>query len=331
MMDIDQTELFDKFVMHLRVLRGLQASSTDHYRSHIAEFAKWRSGNALEGPLSTTSRQDVEMYLEWCWFQGCGNQTRKTKLVSLQNFFRYLKYTGVIAVDPTENIPRPRADKTLMHTFTREEVLRLFAQIDITREKGLRDAAIIVFAAFAGFRIGEIINFDLDHITDDGKDIDLNVIKTKRGENRTVYLWAAPSRIVRQLLAARLVDRDAKGGDPLFVSYHKNGLPRGNRRLTPPALNRLLKKLAQRAGIRKPAIKMHMLRATHANTLQSIRGYSLPAIQERLGWRDLSTAGRYLVCRQRIYHEYKSLHEYWLGFEKSWTKGVDEPLDLKSE
>ena len=317
-MDIDQKELLDKFVTHLRVLRGLKASSAGRYRSHVAEFSAWRSGNALEGPLSETTRQDIESYLSWAFYRGNGNQARRTKIVSLQNFFRYLKYTGVIVADPTDGIPRPRADKTLMHTFTREEVLRLFAQIDISREKGLRDAVILIFAAFAGFRIGEIINFDLDHITDDSKDIDLSVFKTKRGENRTVYLWKAPSQLVRKLLAARLADRDARGGDPLFVSYHRNGLPRGNRRLTPPVLNRLLKKLAQRAGIRKPVIKMHSLRATHANSLQSIRGYSLPAIQERLGWKDLSTAGRYLVHRERIHHEYKSLHEYWIDFTKKW-------------
>jgi integrase/recombinase XerD len=308
----------------LRVLRGLQVSSIGKYRAHVAEFFKWRSGNALDGRLDEITQQDVESYLAFCYYQGNGNQTRLSKLVSLQNFFRYLIYTGIIAADPTANIPRPRADKPLMHTFTREEVLRLFAQVDITREKGIRDVVILIFAAFAGFRLSEIINFNLDHITDDGKDLDLSVIKTKRGENRTVYLWKAPAYFVRQLLAARLADRDARGSDPLIVPYFRNGLPRGNRRLTPSALNRLLKDLTKSAGIRKPTIKLHSLRATHANTLQHIRGYSLPAIQERLGWKDLSTAGRYLVHRERIHHEYKSLHEYWIDFTKTWiTKGGD--------
>lgn len=330
MMDIDQ-ELLDKFVTHLRVLRGLQDSSTGRYRSHAAEFLKWRSGNALDGRLDEITRQDIESYLEWSYYQGNGNQTRLNKIGSLQNFFRYLVYAGILAVDPTNDIPRPRADKTLMHTFTREEVLRLFAQIDITREKGLRDAVILIFAAFAGFRLREIINFNLDHITDDGKDFDLSVIKTKRGENRTLYLWKAPAYFVRQLLAARLADRDAKGCDPLIVPYFRNGLPRGNRRLTPPALNRLLKELTKRAGIRKPTIKMHTLRATHANTLQHIRGYGMPQICERMGWKDLSTAGRYLVHRERIHREYKSLHEYWIDFTKIWTTREGDADDEKPE
>jgi len=331
MMEIDLEELLDNFEKHLRVLRGLQASSTGRYRAHVGEFFKWRAGNAQDGPLSSITLRDIESYMTWCFYRGNGNQARRTKLVALQSFFRYAVYAGILAADPTKDIPRPRADKTMMHTFTREEVLRLFAQIDITREKGLRDAVVLIFAAFAGFRISEIIHFNLDHITDDGKDLDLHVIKTKKGENRTVYLWKSPSRFVRRLLSARLADRDARGSDPLFVSYHRNGLPRGNRRITAPVLDRLLKELAQRAGIRKPAIKMHMLRATSANTLQSVRGYTLPAIMERMGWKDLSTAGRYLVHRERIHHEYKSLHEYWFDFTKIWTKGINNPLDLESE
>ncbi len=39
-----------------------------------------------------------------------------------------------------------------------------------------------------------------------------------------------------------------------------------------------------------------------------------------MGWKDLSTAGRYLVRRERIHRTYNSLHEYWIDFAKIWHK-----------
>jgi hypothetical protein len=48
---------------------------------------------------------------------------------------------------------------------------------------------------------------------------------------------------------------------------------------------------------------------------------------ERLGWKNLSTADRYLVRRERIHKEYESLHEYWIGFKKCWTPKEDVNAD----
>ncbi len=330
MMNAGQNEYLDAFEKHLRVLKGLQPSSTARYRSHVAEFLEFRAGNAQEGPISEITQQDIELFLEYCYRKGNGNQARLTKLIGLKAFFRFLLYKNIISADPSSNVPRPKADKAPMMTFSRSEILRLFGAINITTEKALRDTCVLIFAAFAGLRISEIIKFNLNCVTDDGTDIDLNIIKTKKGENRVVYLWKLPGQFVRQLVMTRLA-AGAKGNDPLFVSYRRNGLPRGNRRLTGPALNRMLKKLAAAAGIRKPKLSMHMLRASHANHLQCIKGYSLPAVLERMGWKDLSTAGRYLVHRERIHREYKSLHEFWSDFTRSWTTDADASGDKPGE
>jgi len=56
-----------------------------------------------------------------------------------------------------------------MLTFNRDEVLRFFAQCDITTEKGLRDVCILILAAFCGLRMSEIIKIDLNDVIDDGK------------------------------------------------------------------------------------------------------------------------------------------------------------------
>lgn len=312
----ETTNHIDKFEKHLRILKGLAPSSVQAYRRHIEEFLSWRAGNALEGPAT---RQNIEGYLEWCFYRGNSSRTRITKTVALQNYFRFLVYTGMQDEDPTATLPRLRAGKPFMQTFNQDEILRMFAVCDVTSGKGLRDAVFLILGAFTGFRVSEITGFNIEQISDDGKDIDLVIPKTKRGAGRSVYLWKAPGMFVRQLLASRIA-AGAGIGDPLLVSFYKGSRPRG-KRLSTKALDNLIKQLARRAKLRKPAVKCHMLRASHANDLQHVRGYTLPAIMERMGWKNLETAARYLVRRDRIHKEHASLHAYWKDFAGVWTKG----------
>lgn len=325
-MDSDHTQHLDKFEQHLRILKGLQASSTGRYRAHVAEFLAWRAGNDQNTAFADMQpfelQQEIEEYLKWCFRKGNANTTRLAKLTAVQNYFRYLVYARELAADPTTDIPKPQADSAAMITFSHPEVLRLFGAIDMTTEKGLRDLVFLILGVFAGFRVSEIVKFNIEDVIDDGEQIDLSIPKTKKKAHRTVWIWKAPGMYVRALLVAR-ISQGARVGDPLLVSYRKNGQPRGNRRLTSCSCDRLLKTLADRAGLRKAAVKTHMLRATHANDLQVIRGYGLPQILERMGWKHLSTAERYLVRRERIHRVYNNLHEYWIDFTKIWTKKED--------
>lgn len=307
------------FERHFRILKGLQQSSVAAYSAYIREFFTWRVGNALDGPIESIGHQEVEEYLYWCYRQGNEAAARATKFIALKNFFRYLVYAGTIAADPTDGIPRIQVKKKYMQTFNQDEALRMFAVCDIETQKGLRDAVVLIMGVFAGFRVSEIWAFNIEQVSDDGKDIDMVIPKTKRGAGRTVYLWKAPGALVRQLRTVR-IQQGAHTGDPLLVSCKKNGEPRGNRRLTAAAVNRMLQALAKKAGIRKAEVHNHMLRATHACDLQRVHGYTPQAIMERLGVKNLATLEHYLVRRERIHKIYRSLHEYWQEFPKIWMK-----------
>jgi integrase len=314
------------FEQQLMILGGLQASSTGRYRAHVAEFLAWRSGNAQNTPFASmvpiALRKEVEEYLGWCYRKGNGNTTRLGKLTAIQKYFRHLIYDQQITFDPTEEIPRPPRSSPAMIPFTRSEILRLFGAIDITTEKGIRDAVFMIMGAFAGFRVSEIWKLNIEDVIDDGDEMNLSIPKTKKKRYRMVWIWKAPAHYVRALLLAR-IGQGAKVGDPLLVSYKKNGKPRGNRRLTSCACDDLLKNLADRAGIRKAAIKTHMLRATHACDARHIRGYDVFAIMERLGWKNPETAARYITRREPTFRQYNNWHEYWIDFTKLWRDDIN--------
>ncbi|MDP2167958.1 MAG: tyrosine-type recombinase/integrase [Thermodesulfovibrionales bacterium] len=312
------------FERHLRVLKALSEASVSAYSAKVREFAGWLAGNALPAEPGSVARQTVEKYFEWCFYRGNSSPTRLTKLIALQSFFRYLVYAGVIERDPTADIPRPRLTRKFVQKFTREDILSMFRQCDITCEKGLRDACILVMGAMMGFRASEISSLCLNDLVDDGKNLDVLITETKHHASRTVYLWKAPARLLRQYYLVRL-GHGAKGSDPFLVSYN-HSRPKGNR-LTHAALDGLLKGLAKKAGLRKSTIKLHMLRATHASDLRHIRGYDTPAICERMGWSSLSSAEPYFPVRERVHKQYNSLHEYWIDFIKTWNKEAENNDD----
>ena len=311
------------FSRHLLVLQALSGMTIQSYQAKISDFFAWYEkkspdAGANNNSLLEISRKDIEAYLEYCFYKGNGNQTRFTKLIALKKYFRYLVYEGVMKEDITALIPSPKLSRKFVQKFSKEDVLAFFRVVNVATEKGIRDAVILILAAFCGLRVSEITSLNLNDIIDDGKSLDINVIDSKHNSNRVVYLWKAPSLFVRQWFSVRL-SQNAKAGGPFLVSYRKSDKVKGtSNRLTSVSVNKLVKKCADMANMRKPRVHAHMFRATHASDLRSIEGYDIPAIAERLGHKHISSTDRYFPSRGRIHRKYRSLAAYWQEFTNLW-------------
>jgi integrase/recombinase XerD len=307
-------KIISDFERHVRILQALSESSVKVYTRKIEEFLLWAEQEKCQSPVT---REDVEHYLEVCFYAGNSNITRFSKLTAIRKFFRYLIYAGLMTEDPTEKIPRPRQRKRFIQFFTQSEVLKIFAAIDITREIRLRDAVIVILAVFGGLRVSEITNLTLQDIIDDGKSLDLQVTG-KFDKTRRLYLWKAPSEYIRRWISVRL-SHHPRASDPLIVSYRRGGAVRGAR-MGISMLDRICKQHVAAAGIHKPKISMHMFRATHANDLRHVAGYDTPAIAERLGHASIATTNDYIATRGRIHRQYPSLAAYWKEFNLLWKE-----------
>ena len=310
-------KVISDFERSLRIFKGNAESSVKIYSKKVNKFLAWAEKEGCKTPFS---RADVELYLEYCFYAGNSAVTRLSKQTALSNFFRYLIYAGLMSEDPTKDIPRPRQSKKFIQYFTQTEVLKIFSAIDIRQEIGLRDAVIIMFAVFGGLRVSEITSLTFQNIIDEGKSLTLEV--TGKGDKtRRLYLWKVPSDYLRQWISVRL-SQHPRASDPLIVSYRRGGVVRGARMGT-PMLDRICKKYAAIAGIKRTKISMHMLRATHANNLRHIAGYDSSAIAERLGHVSIATTDRYIATRGRIHRQYPSLAAYWKEFNLLWKETPD--------
>lgn len=306
MMNID-VKVFGK---HLAEVRRLKPSSIRRYRAEVETFFRWTAEIGQEDSIEQISRELVEKYLDACRSRRNGAQTLQNKLSALTVFFDFATWSRIRTDNPCVGIEPFRPENDLAASFSRSDVLRLFQHCNMTEAAGLRDTALLVLGAFCGLGSGEISRLSVDHLKDDGKTVEVSVVKPK-GENRTIRIWETASIPLRRLLTARLVQGACKG-DPLLASHRRNRLPASE-------LDRLLKDIAARAGMRRPQLTITMLKNAHVEALRSVQGYDASKIKARMGWRSFTPLERHVLIQKQSAQKHASLETYWFEVSK-WIK-----------
>jgi integrase/recombinase XerD len=205
----------------------------------------------------------------------------------VQSFFRFLKTTKRIALDPSRVIRLPHAPQTLPAALlTPEEMRRLLAVPDLHTPTGFRDRCILEVFWTTGMRIGELLALNVG-------DVDFaqalgTIQHGKGGKPRVVPLGAGALAWLREYVdevRPLLLSSAAKPHETLFLS-------RFGERMDKSGLHYKLKAYQRRAGIKKN-LTAHSFRHTLASEMLRA-GADLRHIQELLGHGNLTTTQRYL-------------------------------------
>jgi integrase len=161
---------------------------------------------------------------------------------------------------------------------------------------GSRDRAMILLGFSGAFRRSELVALDLDDCSfgADGLTINLRRSKTdQQGAGRKIGIpygsnpETCPVRTVQKWIELVRI-----GSGPLFRSISRHGRLRPSR-LSPIDVARVIKKLAERAGLDAAKYAGHSLRAGHA-TSAAIAGASERSIMNQTGHRSVQMVRRYI-------------------------------------
>ncbi|WP_130807069.1 tyrosine recombinase XerC [Senegalia massiliensis] len=205
--------------------------------------------------------------------------TRARKIASIRSFFKYLhNIVELIDTNPTLNLETPKLTKRHPSYLTLDESLTLINSIQ--GEFKVRDYAIIMIFLNCGLRLSELVSIDIDRIKDDT----LTVIG-KGDKERTIYLNESTLEAIKQYLKIRPT-KNIKDKKALFLSKRKN-------RLSVRAVQHLVKKHLNNAGLDPDKLSTHKLRHTAATLMYKHGNVDIRALQQILGHSSVSTTQIY--------------------------------------
>lgn len=274
-------KLRTKYKQYLLLERSYTENTTNAY---LADLEKLLAYEQLEGIDPTKITLDeLENFAAGLIDIGIHPRSQARILSGVRSFYHFLLMEDIIEQDPTELLESPKIGVHLPDILTVEEIDSIINVIDLSKDEGQRNRAIIETLYSCGLRVSELCNLLLSDLY-----LEQGFIKVT-GKGRKQRLVPISDRAVAEL-NAWFTDRaqiDIKPGeeDYVFVS-----LTRG-KHLTRVMIFYIIKNLLNITGIKK-TVSPHTFRHSFATHLLE-GGANLRAIQEMLGHESISTTEIY--------------------------------------
>lgn len=289
---------------YLEIERGRSLKTVENYDRYLTKFLQFAK---TDDPKKLTEDMVREFRL-WLNRQDgtkvgsrmepMKRRTQNYYLIALRAFLKYLRKRDVESLNP-ERIELAKVPERSLDLISPQELDRLMKAPDLGTIQGLRDRAILELLFSTGLRISELTNLSTD-------DVDLSrdefSVRGKGDKIRVVFLSDTAKAAIKAYLKERKDMSDA-----LFVQYGKNAKGAKDLRLSPRAVQRMLKACAIQAGITRK-VTPHVIRHSFATDLLS-NGADLRSVQALLGHANIGTTQIYThVTDKHLRDVHKKFH-----------------------
>jgi integrase/recombinase XerD len=266
---------------YLKIEKSLSKNSVEAYMRDFDKLTTYFSESSSVLPDKVTLK-DLQQMINWISDMGISARSQARIISGVRNFYNYLILEDIIFDDPTELLELPRLGRKLPEFLSIEEIDNLKKAVDVSKNEGHRNRAIIETLYSCGLRVSELINLKITNIYYDDEFI--RVI----GKGNKERLVPISPFFVKEL-AFYLEQRDKmaiKKGHEDFLFLNRRGA-----QLTRVMIFTIVKNLAITIGLEKN-ISPHTFRHSFATHLVE-GGANLRAVQEMLGHESISTTEIY--------------------------------------
>ena len=279
-------------------IRASKAESTIRgYRADWRAFCEWCESHDVH-PLPASAETVASFVAECAARLKVGSIQRRInaiaeahKAVGLESPTHHAMVTNTM-----KGIRRTKGTAPVQKAPTLTDDIRAMVDATDTGIIGIRDRALLLLGFAGAFRRSELVALDLADCVfgKDGLTITLRRSKTDQdGAGRKIGIpyGSNPETCPVRTVQAWLEIAGINSG-PLFPSINRHGQLR-TRRLSGIDVARVVKKLAERAGLDPAKYAGHSLRAGHA-TSAAIAGASERSIMNQTGHRSVQMVRRYI-------------------------------------
>lgn len=267
---------------YLRLERGLSENTIVNYSLDIQKLMKWLDTNEITvSPIAIS--EDILQKFIYDISKKMNPRSQSRIISGLKGFFNYLIFEEYRKQHPLELIESPNSGRKLPVVLSVKEIDKLVSEIDLSHPQGERNRTIIEVLYACGLRVSELIDlkisdlyFDEGFIRITGKGNKQRLIPIGASTQKYIDIYRNEIRIHQKI--------EKHSGDILFLN-------RNGKRLTRAMIFTIVKKLAEKAGIKKN-ISPHTFRHSFATHLLE-NGADLRAIQQMLGHESITTTEIY--------------------------------------
>lgn len=272
--------LAKKYQTYLKLEKGLSENSIKAYLLDLQRLQEYMDRHGID--IVQAHFDDLQAFIFETFKEISSVRTQARLIAGIHSFYRFLLYHHYIEQDPSELLETPKKEMHLPEVLSLEEIDRMIAQIDMSKNESHRNRAIIEMLYGSGLRVSELVNLRLSDIyTKEG----YMRITGKGNKQRLVPI----SPLAIQWLNYWMEDRNKLDIQPQSVDIAF--LNRRGGQLTRAMIFTIIKTLARDAEIQK-RISPHTLRHSFATHLLQ-NGADLRIIQQLLGHESITTTEIY--------------------------------------
>ncbi|MFY7729248.1 MAG: site-specific tyrosine recombinase [Flavobacterium sp.] len=277
------TSYINGYKTYLKIERGLSVNSLTNYLFDINRLVKYLEENELSVSPVTIGEELIQQFI-YQTANELSARSRARLISGLKSFFNYLVFEDYRKDMPLELIEVPKTGRKLPDTLSTEEIDLLIAAIDLSREDGERNRAMLETLYGCGLRVSELTALKLsDLFFEEG----FIRVTGKGNKQRYVPLSPVTQKYLTIYINELRTHVTVKKGheDTVFLSRRGTGLTRA-------MVFTIIKRLAEKINLQK-SISPHTFRHSFATHLLE-NGADLRSIQLMLGHESITTTEVYM-------------------------------------
>jgi integrase/recombinase XerD len=233
---------------------------------------------------------DLKDFVAVLYDMGLSARSQARIISGLKQFFGFLLLENEIKDDPSELLELPKIGRKLPEFLTIEEIDLLIDSIDLSKNEGHRNRAILETLYSCGLRVSELVNLRFSDLF-----FEEGFIRVIGKGNKERLVPVSPSVEKEIGIYNEFIRRhqNIQAGNENIVFLNRRGA-----KLTRVMIFTIIKDLAEIAGISKN-ISPHTFRHSFATHMIE-GGANLRAVQEMLGHESITTTEIYTHLDQRF-------------------------------
>ena len=269
------------FVSYLKIEKGLAENSVEAYSNDVKKLRDFAEASKLT-PIDI-KHNDLVQFITELYDLGLSPRSQARIISGIKQFYAYLFLEEEINDDPSELIELPKIGRKLPEVLTIEEIDRMIAAIDSSKNEAIRNIAILETLYSCGLRVSELVNLRFEDLH-----FDKGFVRVigKGNKERLVPVSPSVEEKISEYRSSTRLDTPAKPGNEKIVFLNRRGA-----KLTRVMIFTIIKQTAALAGITK-TVSPHTFRHSFATHLLE-GGANLRAIQEMLGHESITTTEIY--------------------------------------